>query len=144
MIFGLNKNELIIGFLFALPFVFIIGFLALAIAPLTSILWALSGMNGQPKIWRRLGVPFVVCLAVFLLKHHWQAWISLPLAFGALSLGYGIPSEQPPDEGSAIGQFYYNVVFSNERESERLKLSNICTRATIYLLLAVSFLPVLF
>lgn len=122
----MNKNELLVGFLLTLcltPIMGALGLLALIICPL---LWALSGMHGQDKIWRRLGVPVVWALAILAHCHNWYVLLAIPMSFGALCIGYGIPSTQPPDEGSWLGRFYYNLCKKNEQ------WANILTRGTIY------------
>jgi hypothetical protein len=109
----------------------IIGLWVVPLAIATSFLWALTGSASKYnyKLWRRLLVPALACLAVYLVTHNWHIWLSLPLAFGILSIGYGIPDST--DEGSALGKFWYKV-------SEQY--ANILTRSSIYILLALSFL----
>lgn len=137
MITKLNCEELIIGFIFALAFTPVIGWWSLALAPITSFLWALTGSESKwnSKLWRRLLVPFLACLAVYLVKGNWQIWVSLPFAFGILSMGYGIPTIAPGradhDEGSWLGKFWYRI---------KPEWANWLTRGTIYSLLFTSFL----
>jgi hypothetical protein len=127
----LNTEEIIIGFIFGLTFVGVIGWWAVLMAFVTSLFWALTGA-GYSKLFRRVGVPLVACLAVALVKQYYLVFISLPLAFAVLSIGYGIPS--PNDAGSPLGQFFYALNPDN---------ANILTRGTIYLLLALAFFPLL-
>lgn len=133
----LNKEELATGFVFGICFWPIIGPLTLLVGTICSFLWALTG-SGKSKLYRRLGVPLVPCAAIYLMTYNWHIWISLPLAYGVLSLGYGIPSTQPPDSGSTLGRFWYRVFNNNETKA------HLATRGTIYLLLLVSFLVGLF
>ncbi|MBI3981188.1 hypothetical protein HY345_04275 [Candidatus Microgenomates bacterium] len=138
---NLNREEILTGFIFGISFVHIIGWWCLPLAMISSFLWALSGSPGQDKFWRRLGVPFCACLIVFFLKHNWIIWLSLPMAFTVLSIGYGIPTIDKDgnltDEGSWLGRFFWNKTGSS-------RTSNILTRAVIYLLLFLSFIPAFF
>ena len=127
---GLNRSELLIGFAVGMAFWFKLGLIAIPLAILTSVLWALSGMKGHSKLWRRIGVPLVICLVTFAKFKDWTCWFSLPMAFVVLSLGYGIPDAF--DEGSMLGRFWYWI---------SPDYAELFTRVTIYLLLALSFIP---
>lgn len=96
---------------------------------LAASLWALGGT--LHKAYRRFGVPGAICLAVLIASWPSDAWgfFGTALAFGVMvlgaSLGYGIPSIQPEDAGSAIGSFWFDIFDENER------LANVATRATV-------------
>jgi hypothetical protein len=127
----MNRNELLVGLLLTLcltPFMGVMGLSALVLCPL---LWALSGMQGQDKIWRRLGVPLVWAICLW----RWQAFLVVPIGFGFLCLGYGIPDKT--DQGSALGRFFWKLTGGNVR------LSNILTRGVIYTGLVIPFLTVI-
>lgn len=130
----LNKEELLIGFLVGIIFWFKVSWWALPLALLTSFLWAYTGW-GASKLYRRLGVPLLCGGIVALVYHSLIPLISVPLAFGVLSIGYGIPTTQPPDEGSLLGQVCFELSNKNER------LAEIYCRTTIYTLLAIAFIP---
>lgn len=122
----MNKNEELIAFLLTLcltPFMGVWGLLALVLCP---ILWAISGMQGQDKIWRRLGVPIVWASAIFAHSHNLAILLAIPCSWAAFSIGYGIPDKT--DEGSWLGRFYMGILRGNTL------WSNIMTRGTIYLL----------
>ena len=34
----------------------------------------------SPKLFRRLGVPLVVAVSIFLKEHHWQIFLAVPFA----------------------------------------------------------------
>jgi hypothetical protein len=121
----LNSEEITIGCIFGLCFFPVIGLLAMPLAAITGVLWALSGA-GYPKILRRLGVPLAASLCVFLIRHHWQIFIAVPCAFGILSIGYGIPDST--DEGSSLGRFWTKLGVP------------VMTRVTIYVALAAVFI----
>lgn len=107
---------------------------AIAAVPICAFLWALTGSESKYnwKLWRRLGVPLIWAICIW----KWQALVAVPAAFGFMSLGYGLPSTQPPDEGSALGRFFWKLTGGNEL------VSNICTRGTIYIGAIVPFMVV--
>jgi len=91
--------------------------------PLCAFLWALTGSESKYnyKLWRRLGVPLVWALSLW----TWQALICVPIAFGFLSIGYGMPSTQPIDDGSWLGRNMLKLF-------RDYNTANIITRAIIY------------
>ncbi len=125
----LNKEELVIGAIFGSCFAPIIGAWAFLLASATSPLWALSGY-GYSKTLRRLLCPALACFAVSYVTASATVWIALPLAFGLLSLGYGIPDST--DEGSTLGRFWLNLT-GNET------IANVLTRGIIYVGLFLTF-----
>ena len=134
---NLNREELILGAVYALIFTYWLGIMVIPIAILSSLFWAISGSSWKfnPKLLRRLGCPLLVSVTICIRYNTFIPLISVPFAFCVLSLGYGIPSTQPPDEGSTLGKFWFKI-------SE--KYANLLTRSTIYSLLAISHIPVLF
>lgn len=112
-----------------------VGLWALPMAVVTSLLWAVGGAEGGKKVVRRLGVPLTITSVCALFAHSWVPFISVPLAFGVLSIGYGIPSTQPPDEGSWLGQYCFELANKNEC------LAEIYCRTIIYAFLIIAFLP---
>lgn len=136
---SLNKSELAWGAAFGAVFVFKIGFLALLIAPFTAVLWALGGLSatqGGNKLFRRLACPGIPALAVYL-THGMQfdVLFSWSFAFFPLCLGYGLPSTQPPDAGSWLGQVAFKITKGSQFWSDVL------VRGTIFALLMLAFLP---
>jgi len=127
----LNREELLIGLIFGLCFLGVIGWWAVLLAFITSLLWALTGA-GYSKLLRRVGVPLAACLFVALVRQYYPIFVSLPLAMIPLSLGYGIPSQN--DAGSPLGRFWYSLNPAN---------ADVFTRATIYILLWLAFFPLL-
>lgn len=127
----LNKEELIIGGIFGGLLAIFIGPWAVLTALLCSFLWAWTGA-GNGAIWRKVGCPLVACGSIFLVHHHWQVWVGFIPMVIVLSLGYGIPSTQPPDAGSPLGRFWYKI---------SPKYANVLTRGTIYTLLLLCFIP---
>lgn len=127
----LNKSELIVGAIFGLCFYPFVHWVALTTAPLTAVLWALSGA-GHSKLYRRLGVPLAASTALFVVKGSPSVFVSVPIAFAVLCLGYGIPDQT--DEGSWLGREWLHITLDPF-------WANIWTRATIYALLACAFIP---
>lgn len=139
LILGLNVFELAIGAVFgAVPAIWI-HWWALATVPACAFLWAWTGA-GHGAVWRKVLMPTLVCGAIFAVRNHWQVFIGLPFMVGALSLGYGIPSTQPPDAGSPLGRFWWART-KGTTEKEHQDKAELFTRATIYAILALSFIP---
>ena len=130
----LNKEELMIGFIFGMSFWFVFGWWAIPVALLTSLFWAIGGRYGHG--WRVWTVPgFVVAMGLILHLSAWWQLSSYPMGCAVLSIGYGMPSTQPPDHGSALGRWWVARV-------KYLDIATVMTRLTIYALLALAFLPV--
>jgi len=102
--------------------------------PVCAFLWALTGSESKYnyKLWRRLGVPLIWASTLW----TWQAFLCVPIAFAFLSLGYGLPSTQPPDEGSSLGKVMWKLSGENEL------LANLLTRGFIYFGILTPFLLV--
>jgi hypothetical protein len=124
-------EDYILGALYGLGFIFLVGAWCIPILVLTSLLWGLGGKYGHAI--RVFGIPIASYGIVWLLRSHSiLALVSGALTGAVFSLGYGIPTTQPPDEGSGLGRFFYNLFNKNNF------LANLFTRGTIYLLLAIS------
>lgn len=138
----LNPNELLVGFL--VPFVacvYWIGWWSIPVCAATSITWALGGAYGHSiRVW---GVPALLCGSVGLTHGgFFYLFPYLPMA-GILSIGYGIPSMYPHDDGSALGALwlkFVQTVFPAESPYVQDALANFYTRGTIYLLFVLSSL----
>ena len=142
---SLNKFEALIGLVFGLVFAVKIGWWALVLAPFTAYFWASGGAkkeDGGNKLYRRLGCALFPALAVFAVHFpHWWCLLAVPLAFGVLSVGYGIPSTQPPDAGSVLGRWAYAIALKFTDDPRPEWLAEIITRTLIYLLLSLTFIP---
>jgi len=73
-----NPEELFIGAVLQLPLYFITGWPVIAIMGLCSVLWRLGGWEHGSKLWRRLGVPFVVCGASMIYGVGWTVLLAMP------------------------------------------------------------------
>ena len=56
------------------------------------IMWRMGGSDELPKLVRRLGCALIVPLPSCLFGFKWYFLLSIPLLFGAFSMGYGINS----------------------------------------------------
>jgi hypothetical protein len=103
---NLNKEELVIGYVYGLISCFAIGALGILVACLTTFLWALTGSESKYnwKIWRRLVNPWILAMCFVIAHHSWIPLLSIPLSWGTMSLGYGISDSYSDDEGSWLGR----------------------------------------
>lgn len=133
---SLNKEELLVGFIYGLPFYFLVGWWVILIAPITSLLWALGGRYGHAI--RVFGVPLASYGNVLIVTNNLISIVNCGLTMLILSIGYGIPQINQYgimiDEGSWLGRFWWNKTKSN------VVLANVLTRLTIYTLLLLAFL----
>ena len=128
----LNPEELAVGLIHALVWSVFLGLWAVLAVPLSSFLWAWAGADGTSKIWRRLGVPVVICGLIAIAKLTWIPLISVLPLWGVLSIGYGIPDDG--DEGSWLGRFWFKK-FNDD------VMATIFTRGTLALLFGLVLVP---
>lgn len=102
-----NIEEILVGAVIALSFVFYVGWWVLLLIPLCAFLWWLGGAEGYSKAYRRMGVPVVLCSAIAISLRSWIPLASMPAFFGVLSIGYGIPWYDDP--GSFLGRVVCRV-----------------------------------
>ena len=133
----LNREETILGTIVAYGITFWIGWIAIPMAFISGFCWSLSGA-GESKLWRRLGVPAIIVVQIALKTHFWWCLASIPVGWLVLCIGYGTPSLQPPDSGSALGRFYWKLT------KENTFWTDVLTRGTIigllYLVVAIPFI----
>lgn len=106
---------------------------------LGGLLGALGGADKSSKSYRRFVLPAL--LTSFAFGNTESVFVITIMSMaGALSLGYGIPSytddveESSYDAGSFLGRFFYKLFKKNHL------VADIMTRATIGLLIALSFI----
>lgn len=146
---ALNRYELFLGGLIGLFFIPLFGLGTIVIAPLMAFLYALGGapaQDGGNKLYRRLGCAIVPSVALFLKIQHFNPWLlgSEGLAFAVYSIGYGIPSTMPPDEGSFMGECFFNLATRLMPHSSQVaheEYASVMTHFTILLLLALAYTP---
>ena len=125
----LNTEELIVGAVAgALSVVFLKAF-GVLVAVASAVLWALGGAENSNKLFRRAGVPALMCGATWFAVHTYGLAVSFVLMIVVLCQGYGIPTIAPGrpdnDPGSGLGRFFYE-------KTNSLALANILTRATLW------------
>jgi hypothetical protein len=86
-----KPEEWFIGVTLQFPLYFIVGWWVIPIMLVCGLLWRLGGMAGSSKLFRRLGVPMVVCGVTFLVTHHWTIFLAIPFMVW-LAPSYGIDS----------------------------------------------------
>ena len=116
----LNKEELLVGFIYGSCVWPVISWWAVIPGAVCSLLWAIGGAG--PKLIRRLGVPAAMG-ASLAFTSPWMLLCFLPL-WGIVSIGYGIPDAT--DKGSALGRFYSSFLSP--------KAANWATRFTVFAL----------
>jgi hypothetical protein len=74
-----NWEEIIIDGICSSIFLYwIVGWWVIPLAVLCGFLWRLGGVTGGSKLYRRLGVPLLICGATFLTLHHWSIFLAIP------------------------------------------------------------------
>jgi len=79
----LNKQELIIGFIYGLVTYFAVGIYCISIAYVTAYFWALTGA-GESKLFRRLFNPLILAWCFIFAHHSIVPAISIPLQWGGV------------------------------------------------------------
>jgi hypothetical protein len=96
-------------------------------------LGAFGGADGTSKAWRRILIPGLLTSYAFSNTSSVFVITIMSMA-GALSIGYGIPSET--DSGSTLGRFFYKLFKNNHL------LADLATRGTIGKLIALSLVSI--
>jgi hypothetical protein len=125
----LNKEELLVGFIYGSCCWPLISWLAVIPGVICSLLWAIGGSG--PKLVRRLGVPLV--MGITLAFTNWWLLLTMFPLWGIVSIGYGMPDET--DKGSTLGRFYKSFL--------PYKTANWATRFTIYVLFNIVIITAL-
>ena len=86
-----TPEEIFVWTCLQFPLYFIIHWHILWIAPICGILGRLGGWEFGDKLYRRLGVPLVVCGATYLTLHHWTILLAVPFMVW-LAPSYGVDS----------------------------------------------------
>ena len=86
-----NPEELMVGGLLQFPLYFIVGWWVLPIGLVCGGLWRYGGWEHGNKLFRRLGVPLVVCSATFIVLNHWTIFLAVPFMVW-LAPSYGVDS----------------------------------------------------
>ena len=73
-----NLEEIFIGAALQFPLYFVVGWWVLPVMAVCGVLWRLGGMAGGNKLFRRLGVPLVVCGLTFFVLNYWWIFAAVP------------------------------------------------------------------
>ena len=84
-----NPEEFFVGGCLQFPLIFVVGWWVLPIMALCSPLWRLGGWEDGNKLYRRVGVTLVVCVATFIAVHHWQIFLAMPFMVWLNPMSYG-------------------------------------------------------
>jgi hypothetical protein len=106
---------------------------------LCGFMWAIGG-SGY-KWLRRFGVPTV--LGTLLVAYgNACGWITGILLIPILSIGYGVPSVQPPDEGSVLGRWAWKLVNGDHEDQEACqRFACFICRTLLGMLISIACLP---
>ncbi len=100
---------------------------------LGGLLGSLGGADNSSKSYRRFFIPAL--LTSFAFSNTYSVFvITIMFMSLALSMGYGIPSED--DAGSFLGRFFLKLFKENH------KLADIATRGTIGKLISISLISI--
>lgn len=135
---NLNKEEIVRGCAITIfPCLFLLGWvISWPISIACGFLYAMGGAENSWKGYRRIIIPLLIGIGCYWLTHVKLVALSSLLMFGTLSIGYGIPSTQPYDEGSWLGKIFYKLFDGEET------LAKWATHGTIaIILLLVAIIP---
>ena len=146
----LAVEEMWVGGVIAVAWCYFMGWWSALAIPAAAFLWALGGAKKTSKSWRRLGVPAVIVGLIYL-QTQYDPWFWLALSalgfFGALTIGYGIPtwdnSGTMTDEGSWLGSRIYKLVGGQEVQwdvGKQAQATDVC-RGVIGALIGLALLP---
>ena len=82
-------EEIFIGACLQFPVYFLIKWWAVPVMIACGLLWRAGGVTGGNKLFRRLGVPGVVCLSAFLVLHQWTIFLAVPFMVWLCPASYG-------------------------------------------------------
>lgn len=114
----MNLSEVLIGAVFGSAWFYFLGWNVLWIAPVCAALWSLGGT--YHKAFRRVGCAIVGGLIVGVTLGPQWPWglVTAACLYGALSVGYGIPTTSPYDPGSWLGARVYELCNEHEEDSD--------------------------
>lgn len=118
----LEPEEYFIGACLQFPIYFVVGWWVIPIMLICSLFWRLGGVAGGNKLFRRIGVPLVICLSTFLVVRDWPIFLAIPFMVW-LCPSYG--------EGSSLYKFYSKI-------ADPVK-ADFLTRITTYVLYWASY-----
>lgn len=131
----LSLQEAIIGFIATVTLVFKIGLIAIPIAMVSAILWAVGG--AYLKTIRREGVSLLCGISSAILLKNPYCLFAIPLSMLVLHQGDGFPDHRPStkSEGSFIGKIVEYFI-KNE------KIGGLVTKLFWPVILQLAFVPI--
>lgn len=135
----LNKTEVLVGFAHGAWAMALIGlWWGLALGAGTAALFALGGA-GQ-KLYRRIGVPAAVAALLVFGTGKWLMIVAGLSGFAVLSIGYGLPSTQPPDAGSWLGRYVFAKLNLTPHNAKDELLANLIIRGGLLIAFVLPFM----
>ena len=121
------KIDFFYGAIFGLiPLLFGAGWFCVLTVPVCGVLFAMGGDNDYQSGYRDIGCSVANALLLILATGN-LLFLGAGLAtFGLLTVGLGLPSTQPVDDGSPVGQIAMRLARGKEW------LANIYTHAFLY------------
>jgi len=86
-----NWEEIFVGACLQFPLYFIVGWWVLPIMAVCGILWRLGGWKHGNKLFRRVGVPLLVCSCAFASIHELTIFLCAPFLVW-IAPSYGVDS----------------------------------------------------
>lgn len=84
-----NPEEIFVGACLQFPLIFIVGWWVIPIMAVCGLLWRAGGVTGGNKLFRRIGVPLVVCGSTFLVFREWWIFLAIPFMVWLCPASYG-------------------------------------------------------
>lgn len=135
-------TDFFIGFLVGQFTAFKIGFWSLAVGIVTGLLWYAAGQGWLgTKLWRVLGVPFVVTFAFVFPACHWWYIASFAAQCAWSSVGWSVRDVNQA-KASVIGTFWWRKFGFPSSGWPRIWV-DLLSRGTWLAALALTMLPLL-
>jgi len=120
---------------------------------LFSFFGAYAGSNGTSLLWRRAFLPTITTVYAYIVIGMNCSWINalwvitIQSMWGALSMGYGIPDDDYPenpssDDGSSLGNLFTILFREKFNRIKAHRYGDYFTRGTVGLLISLSLLSV--
>ena len=112
---GINlKIDATVDFLYgailgAIALLFGAGWFGLVTIPACAILYAMGGDNDWKSVWRDFGCAAVNSICLILATGNLLFLGAGIAVYGLLTVGLGLPSTQPADPGSPVGQIAWRL-----------------------------------
>lgn len=101
--FWSNREELFVGAMLQWFLYFLIGWWVIPVMIVCAFLWRMGGWSRGNKLWRRIGVPLVVCGTAFAMGIKWPIFLAGPFMVW-LAPSYGEKSWLYKQIGPRVGR----------------------------------------